>query len=292
MKKIFLLIYFLILTLTPSNNLQCRDIKTESAIFNTLVGGFTSGIGAVINKNKDESYLQTFAKGFLVGSAGGYIMFHGKKLNRLISTEQNLSYAYASRFVYSIGNSIVENGAENINFWDKFHYDFGFVRFEVNTNKFSIQPEILPLTFIGTIYLATKGNLEFKKTIQSGTFIFKTDIYANPEDPTSLDNFGALTPVNGIVYNAESEYYDFNFMMAHEFVHTFQHQDFSGINLFFKPQFDSLKNKYPKFNKLCQWISPDLNVAMFYLNYFVIQGGLSNWDNNFLEMEAEGVIKL
>lgn len=289
--KMKFIMFFLVICFFSFNKIECRYIKTESALFNTLIGGLTSGIGAVINKNNDESFFQTFSRGFLVGSAGGYIMYQGKKLNRLVSSEQNLNYAYASRFVYSIGNSMVENGAENIDFWNKFHYDFGFIRFEINTKKFSIQPKILPLTFIGTIYLATKGNLEFKKTLQSGTFIFKTDINTNSDDPLSLDNFGGLTPVNGIVYNSESEYYNFHYMMAHEFVHTFQYQDFSGINLFLKPQLDSLKIKSPTFNAISKWISIDLNVAMFHLNYFIIQGGLSNWDNNFLEMEAEELIK-
>lgn len=102
---------------------QSQNIEAKLIAYNTLVGGFSGGIGAVINKKKDQKWHNAFAKGFIIGLGGGAICYSDKKLNVLVYQRQNLAYCWLSRAVFIAGNSIVENAAANRDFWSQWHYD-------------------------------------------------------------------------------------------------------------------------------------------------------------------------
>ncbi|MES2761744.1 MAG: hypothetical protein V4677_06035 [Bacteroidota bacterium] len=262
---------------------------TEAKVFayNALVGSISGGIGALINKKKDQKWHKVLLKGFVVGFGGGAICYSGKKLNSLIAIKKELGYAYLSRAVFSVGNSIVENAASNRPFWSRWHYDIGFVRLELQTNgPLKFTPKVMPSSLGGIVFMAVRGRLDENVSLRSGTFTFRADrvIYAS--------HLVASTASNGFLFvnalNSGQVFYD---TYAHEMVHAFQFQEFSGCNYFFNPLTDKWKEKSPLFKKTSKWIYGDVNFELMLFNYFIINQGnddsKAHYCKNYLENEAE-----
>jgi hypothetical protein len=262
-----------------------QNYEAKSVAYNTLIGAFSGGMGAIINKKGDQNskWFKRFEKGFLLGSAGGAIEYGGKKINYYVGKKSELGYAWISRAVFSAGNSIVENASENRTFWSRWHFDLGFVRLEYDVRLKNLSPKLMPSSFVGFIYLSSTSNFDFIKSIRSGTPIFYSSIIKKDS------SLAAYSPTNGFVYrsgfNNDFKYYTF----GHEIIHAFQFQEFSGVNYFFKPISENWKIRSAGYKKISRWVYPDLNYEMMLLNYFVINGGSvgKNYCHNFLENEAE-----
>lgn len=263
---------------------QSQNIEAKLIAYNTLVGGFSGGIGAVINKKKDQKWHKAFAKGFIVGLGGGAICYAGKKINILVAQKQNLGYCWLSRAVFSAGNSIVENAAANRNFWSQWHYDVGFVRIEFKIESFSLMPRFMPSTFAGIVFMASNGDFDYKSTFRSGTLTFRTSNF------WFAPNLIASTLSNGFLIDSRikpgKSFYD---TYAHEMIHTFQFQEFSGCNNFFNPLSNKWELKSPAFKKISKWVYADINYELMVGNYFLIHKGYKDklYCRNFLEKEAE-----
>ncbi len=260
------------------------DFNVQSLIYNCLLGGFSGGLGAAINKEKDQKYLKAVARGFVTGTAGGAIMYSGKKLNFLVSQKQQLGYAWLSRAVYSAGNSIVENAAANLPFWARWHYDLSFVRLEYSVRRGGLQPRFMPSSFVSTVFMSIYGRPDFGTSLRSGTLTFRTKEIAYA--PRLIGS----TAGNGFLLNDTLRsgllFYD---VYAHEMNHAFQFQDFSGMNYFFGPWTRHLKERSPVFDKVQRWVYGDVNYEWMLINYFLINRGAtrSHYCQNFLENEAE-----
>lgn len=266
--------------------ISAQNFDGSSFAYNTLIGGFSGGIGSVINKDKNQKWYKAFAKGFVIGVGGGAMMYGGKKINYFIGKKQDLGYAWLSRAVFSAGNSVVENAAANRPFWSVWHYDISFVRIEFNAQNKTVLPRIMPSMFVSTAVMACSSKLSIKRTLQSGTATFFTD------GISYAPSFVASTPTNGFMFlNALSSGQGFYNVYAHEMIHTFQFQEASGINYFFKPMTDRWEQKSPRFKKLHKWIYGDLNYEIFVINYMFINRGFwrSDYCHNFLENEAESL---
>ena len=262
--------------------LQAQNYEAKSVIYNTLLGGLSGGIGAVINKKPDQKWFKAFRKGFLTAACGGAIVYSGKKINYLVGEKKELGYAWLSRIVFSAGNSIVENASANIDVWKRWHFDVGFIRLEFKTGPFNFTPRIMPSALGGIIFLASNSKFNVSETIRSGTFTFYTSVI------NYAPQLVASTPTNGIVHVTSLRGPIFYETYAHEMIHTFQFQEFSGVNYFFKPVSDKWKIKSNSFRKLSKWVYLDINYELMGANYFLIQGGYKkNYCNNFLENEAE-----
>lgn len=263
---------------------QSQNIEANIIAYNTLVGGFSGGIGAVINKKKDQKWHKAFAKGFIIGFGGGAICYAGKKLNVLVSQKQNLGYCWLSRIVFSAGNSIVENAAANRNFWSQWHYDVGFVRIEFKTESFTLMPRFMPSTFAGIVFMASNGDFDYKSSFRSGTLTFRTSNF------WFAPNLIASTLSNGFLIDSKIKrgkpFYD---TYAHEMVHAFQFQEFSGCNYFFNPISNQWKLKSPVLKKISKWVYVDINYELMVANYFLVHKGYKDklYCRNFLEKEAE-----
>lgn len=264
--------------------LKAQDFNLNSIIYNCLIGGFSGGIGSVINKNKEQKFHTAFARGFITGTAGGAVMYSGKKLNFLISQKQRLGYGWLSRAVYSAGNSVVENASVNRPFWSVWHYDLSFVRLEFDAISQTLIPRVMPSAFGAVIFMAINGKIDGRTSLKSGTITFRTKEIAY--SPTLVGS----TTGNGFLLNdtlnRPMQFYD---VYAHEMNHAFQFQDLSGINYFFNPLTSKWKEKYPGFKKASKWIYGDLNYEAMLINYFVINRGSRGnfYCRNFLENEAE-----
>jgi hypothetical protein len=279
--RFILFFLFVMVSRTPSYS---QNYMLRSFGYNSLVGGFSGGVGAVINKHKGQKWYKAFAKGFVIGLGGGMVEFGGKRMNALVAQKHELGYAWLSRAVFSAGNSVVENAAANRDFWSVWHYDVSFVRLEFNTKERSLTPRLMPSMFFSTVYLSVNGRLNLEKSLQSGTAIFYT------RKVPYADRFVASTPSNGLFFvdtlRRGTVFYE---TFAHEMVHTFQFQEFSGFNYFFKKKTDHWEEKYPRYRKLHKYIYGDLNYELMVFNYFLVFKGITPDDycDNFLENEAE-----
>ena len=278
--------FLLILTLC-FQNVKSQNLEPKIFGYNVLIGGLTGGIGALINKKKDQKWHKVFIKGFVVGVGGGAISYSGKKLNALVAQNRELGYCWLSRAVYSAGNSIVENAAANRPFWSRWHYDIGFMRFELETNgPISFIPRFMPSAFGGIVFMAVNGSLDGATSLKSGTLTFRAD------KVSYATHLSASTASNGFLFiNSLNRGHVFYDTYAHEMIHTFQFQEFSGINYFFKPLTEKWKIKSPRFEKLSRWIYGDVNFEVMLYNYFIIQRGYEDgptaYCDNYLENEAE-----
>lgn len=274
-----LLFFFLAQTVNSQN------IESKVITYNVLVGGLSGGIGALINKKKDEKWPKTFAKGFLVGCGGGALVYSGKKINYFISQKHELGYGWVSRIVFSAGNSIVENAAANRPFWSQWHYDVGFVRMEFKTmGKFGIVPRFMPSAFGGIMFMAIHGKVDAHTSLRSGTLTFHTDKIRYATNLVGSTTSNGFLLVDTLI--SGSRFYD---VYAHEMVHAFQFQELSGVNTFFNPLTNTWKERSPAFKKYGKYIYPDLNYELMLINYFIIQRGPKGhvYCGNYLENEAE-----
>jgi hypothetical protein len=260
-----------------------QGYESRSFVYNVLTGAVTGGIGSIINKHHNQKWYHAFAKGFVTGSAGGAIVYSGKKLNFLIASERSILYGRLSRVVFSAGNSIVENAAANRPFYSQWHYDVGFIRLQFNGPEHFFMPRLMPSNFAGMLFIAFHGELDLLTTLYSGTFTFRT-----PHINYAGHLVGSTTGNGFLLVDTIFSDKVFHDVYAHEMVHSFQFQEFSGINYFAKPVVDKWKEKYPRFKEVNRWIYWDLNYEAMLFNYFIINGGYRrNYCSNFLENEAE-----
>lgn len=279
------IILFIGLFIFLSKPVITQNIEAKVIAYNALAGGISGGIGAWINKKGNEKWYKALAKGFVIGLGGGTVAYAGKKVNNLVAKNQNLAYCWLSRAVFSAGNSIVENAAANRPFWSQWHYDIGFIRCEFQTiGRFKFTPRFMPSTFGGTVLLITQGRFDVMTSLRSGTPTFRTKTI------NYAPNLIASTPTNGFLFNdtvaSGQVFYD---TYAHEMIHAFQFQEFSGVNNFFLPLSTKWKAASPQFRKLSRWIYADINYELMLGNYFIIQQGYRGrlYCRNYLENEAE-----
>lgn len=288
MKTNYLFLCLLALFHTYQTKAQNND--SQAAIYNIGLGGFFGGFGAIINKKPNEKIGKVFVKGFWQGSLGGLVTYKSKKLVYDFSNSGDFKDAWGSKILNSIGNSIVHNAASNTNFWEKWYLNFGFNRLEFSLkNKFKVQYKIMPLSLLATAVSATNGNFDFKNSIKTGHFIFKTSYingsseFHSSEQPArgsaSLNNINLL---NNLSQENERK------VIAHEIIHVYQYNDFSNINPIFnqpKQLFLNNDNKVVKFYR--KWFYSDFNgllkVALYVLEN---QNRRDYFDNNF-EKEAD-----
>ncbi|PBQ31314.1 hypothetical protein CNR22_05895 [Sphingobacteriaceae bacterium] len=278
-------LFFCVGLFTFSSVFSQRNYEAKSFIYNTLIGGISSGIGALINKHKDEKPLRAFTKGFTIGCGGGAVMYAGKKSNILIARQKNIGYAWLSRGIFSAGNSIVENASANRLWYSQWHYDLGFVRLELKTNgKTTLIPKLLPSAFGAFAFTALHGHLNAIASLECGTFIFE-----NVKISYAPYLVGSTTGNNVLFVDSLRTTERYHEVFAHEMVHTCQFQELSGFNYYFNPLTTRWKEKSSMFRKISKYVYGDINYELMLINYFFVQGSIikNRYCSNFLENEAE-----
>jgi hypothetical protein len=266
-----------------ATSLCAQGYEVKSMFYNTLVGGISAGIGAVINKSAQHKRAPAFLHGFINGCGGGALMYCGKKLNMLIVDQRQIGYAWLSRAVFSAGNSIVENASANRNWWSVWHYDLGFIRLEYNYEQRRLLPRLKVSSFAAFLFTAYHGRLDARTSLRSGTVTFRTSkiVYA----PYLV---GSTTGNNFLLVDTLRTRFFYE-IYAHEMVHTFQFQEYSACNYYFDPWKEKLNERSPVFKEFGKWVYGDLNYELMLGNYFLVQGGIRRrgYCDNFLENEAE-----
>lgn len=270
---------FLVILLLVNNNKVNAQHKNdfEAGLFNIGFGGFVGGIGAIINKKPNQKTAKVFLKGFGQGALGGYLLFESKRLVGKFAKTGNYGYVWPSKLINSAGVSIIENAASNRDFWDRWHLNIGFNRIEFQTkNKFKVNYKIMPFALGNTIYGFTQGKLNISESVRVGSFVFTTEKIKFNE---TLFTDGR-TFANSIILIKNPTSSTKEIILAHEIIHVYQYESFSGLNPFLNKPLEKINIEWAKkYHKI------------FYTDYnYLINGGLyllnRNHGKNFFENEA------
>src|SRR4051812_17153754 len=263
---------------------KAQSYESQSIIYNSLLGGISSCVGALINKKKEDKWSSLLLKNFAIGVAGGAVVYSGKKLNTLIAKKDKLGYSWVSRGVFYAGMSVIENTAAGKKFWATWHYDIGFVRLEFDCKKKVLQPKVMPAAFGATLFLAYHGKLDIYTSLESGVPTFHTKrIGYQPQLIGSTVTNGFL--LNDTLNVNSRLFYN---TYSHEMIHSFQFTELSGVNQWFKPYTAKWETESTVYKNIHKWVYGDLNYELMLINYFIVQGGVKrNYCRNFLENEAE-----
>jgi len=253
--------------------------NTEALFYNIGMGGVGSAIGAVINKKPEEKTGKVFLKGLWQGSIGGAFIFGSKKLVNEISIQEQLEYNWAAKFVNSAGTSIIENASSNRDFWEVWHFNIGFNRFEFHTkDRFRLKYKIMPVSLILTAGSAINSKPEWGMMLRSGEIIFSTD-------PSNLPNsFGRTL---GTSLRIANDFVDRYATFSHEFIHIYQWYDFNYASAYFNKTRSELALKSKLFKKLDNIFYWEVNGAVLGVLYQVENIGMSCPFDNYFEEEAQ-----
>lgn len=136
----------------------------------------------------------------------------------------------------------------------------------------------MPFALSTTAYAFTQGKLSLNETVKTGSFIFITNKIKTKSYDFSI--FGA-TYSNTIIISEEKSITRQE-VLAHELIHVYQYENFSGVNLFFKKSIDKIR-----LNK--KWIKAYQKIFHTDFNYLYFQGVYelySGYETNFFENEA------
>lgn len=250
--------------------------ETEIALYNVGLGSFAGGIGAIINKKPNEKLGKVFLKGFLQGALGGYMIYESKKIVADITNKRSWEYGWYAKITNSIGTSIIENASSNRNFWERWHLNFGFNRFEFHTKeKFKIKYRIMPVSLALTLSTAINNKFEFKRTLQTGEFIFSTN---------NIDNkgiaYGNIILVNNRYFNSYDTY-------SHEIIHIYQYYDFNFVNTFLNKSYKKWEQKSKTFKDINDIFYIDAQGPVLRSLYLLENINRKCFYDNFFENEAD-----
>jgi len=270
MKKIYL--FSLVLFILHSHNIIGQNNNTQAALYNIGIGGIFGGVGAVLNKKKNEKTGKVFLKGLWQGATGGYLVYESKKLVYDFSKSGNYGYLWGSKLLNATGNSIIQNAASNERFLSKWYINFGFNRIEIQTKgAFKLKYRVMPIALYGTVISASQGKFDFRKSIKTGTLIFNSN----------KSNNRGVTYVNSILLESNNIK-----ILAHEIIHSYQYEGFISINSFAINLNERLKNKSSSINKINKWFYFDVHSIFLKGAYELENIGTKSYYDNFFESEA------
>lgn len=249
---------------------------------NIGINGLVGGIGAIVNKKKGEKTHKVFLKGLGQGCLGGTISHFGRELTYPIGNRERLEYAWLARFTNSVGTSITQNAASNINFWERWHFNLGFVRLDYRIKEKKFQARVFPSAIAGAIMVGRQGKLNLRKSLRTGIMVFERNGYLSGLGGFDAIGLGYISSI-GIDSNITgNSYYR---LMAHETMHILQYDSRIWINPFLNKTDQRLKSKSKLYNSLSKYIYFDFNGIVIYSTYLT-QGHLP-WICRYIEREAD-----
>ncbi|MEO1624520.1 MAG: hypothetical protein AAFV25_05140, partial [Bacteroidota bacterium] len=244
------------------------------------VNGLVGGIGALVNKKDGEKAGKVFWKGFGQGCLGGAFQIAGKAFTYQINDKKNLSYGWAARITNAIGSSIAQNAANNINFWERWHFNFGLFRFDYHVKEKKFQARLFPSAFYGTFVAARQAKFSLKETLKTGVMVYRKK---GNVSAWGL-NANGLAFVSSIVYDETLSRDEYHSLMAHEVVHILQYDNMVWLNPFFNRWDQKLKNNIKAYKNLSEYVYFDFN-GLTILSLYRMQLN-KDWDCRFIERQA------
>ncbi|MGB5943249.1 MAG: hypothetical protein WBG71_10230 [Leeuwenhoekiella sp.] len=235
------------LTFQNLSNSYAQANNTEAALYNIGISSIISGIGSVINKDKDEKLGKSLLNGMGKGALGGYIIFESKRILREVQRQQVLEYSWPSKITNAIGTSIVENGASNRGFFDQMNLNIGFLRLEVHAKEhFKVKPKIAPIELAFFIGAYSQSKFEPMLSLRTGQFIFSSATSRWEETNSN----GIALPGIIVFKRSIQDQSRLTQIISHEIIHLYQHQDYNGFNAYLNKPLTRLSEKSPTFDAL------------------------------------------
>lgn len=256
-----------------------QESELEFGLLNMASGAVVGGIGAVINKKPNQKFHKVLGKGFLQGALGGYLVFESKRLLRTFVKKENYAYVWPSKIVNSAGISIIENAAANRNFWNRWHLNIGFTRLDIYTkDKLRLKYRIMPFSLLYAVNIQiVEGNIDFNKSLKLGVLVFtprQSGLSSFKSDGAQISNHIALRDNPGL----EIE--------AHEVLHVYQQNQFSGFNSYFIKTDNYLKRNYKWYSFYKKVFHTDFNTPIFSGIYRLGEISAGSYRVNIFEKEA------
>jgi hypothetical protein len=235
--------------------------------------------GALINKGKTEKAGAVFLKGFWQGGMGGYLTFESKRMLRLAAKNEDWKCYWGSRLFNAAGSSIKENAALNRDFWEKWHFNIGFMRFEFHTkDQFLFKPKVMPVTLYYTFFATIYADFELNNSLRTSFLAFSI------KRKEEWGNWGGSAYL-GLFVTAK-EYSDYYPLLSHEILHLYQAHDFFVLNTLMHRPMLKLKERYSWVEKLSEFIYLEAPAGILRLAYLYESNRAVNYYDNFFEREA------
>lgn len=218
-------------------------------------------------------------KGLAQGALGGYVVFESKRLVRSFSRTENYAYVWPSKIINAAGNSIIENAATNQNFWEQWHLNIGFNRFDIYTkDKFRFRYRIKPFSLNATAYGFINYTFDASESLKLGTFVFRGEIIEIDGDA----NFNAAAWDNVIFLKSDTSVQ----FKAHEIIHTYQYSQFSGVNRYVGKLSTKIASRSKLYNFYTKYFYTDFHVPLKRLMYDLEKRRAENYQDNIFEKES------
>jgi hypothetical protein len=295
MKK---LIIILAITLLNSNIEAQRNEDLRYASMNMLSNGIISGIGSSIHHKNNESLGKAFINGFWKGCLGGGLNYSAMKLVQKSAFNNNLNYVWPSRFVNSLGSSIVMNGIENKGVLSSVSMNLYFLNLMYD-GKIHYKVDVLTLGYAGYLSVRKDMNFNVKTSILTGSILF--DQNSDKEKAQLLGKCGkslgntmyvnhtkkstivactqelTIGTTKMLAPSTKESITDFsNSIICHEIIHTFQYTQSYSLNSLIT------NNLYNKIKINTNKVYINLNFGLLYLI-----SNSNGYHNNYFENEAD-----
>jgi hypothetical protein len=263
---------------------QAQEFRAQRRGFvaaNVGINGVVGGMGALTNKKKDEKSLKVFLKGFGQGCLGGAFHVLGRQWTYQINSKNNLSYAWAARLTNAVGSSITQNAASNLDFWERWHFNLGLVRFDYHVPDQKFQARLFPSAVYGVIIAGSQARFSLKRTLQTGILVYQGD--------RDIRHLGlearAAAIVSSVPINRNLAPADFYYVMAHETMHIIQYDSMLWTNPFFNQLDAKWKAKSSAYRNLSRYVYFDFNGVTILATYLTQVN--RPWVCRYLEREAD-----
>ena len=283
MKRPFSILLLVALSCPAPGQDQYQAQRTSFMLYSVGIGGLSGGVGAWVNKEKEQKWHQVLLKGVAQGALGGLAMHQGKNMTYQIYAKRRYGRAWSAHIVHAAGASIAQNAATNHNFWEHWHINLWLFRLDYDLPEHRFRTRLSPSSLYGYLSMRGEGTLNLAKSMKTGV------IYLDDKGTISYEGMASATTIAIGVnepYYPESRKYE---ITAHEMVHVLQYESFVYINPLLHKVDTRWKSNAPWYSMLSNFIYFDFNGLYGWAMYDWVEGGMTNpcyWDN-FLEKEAE-----
>lgn len=275
-------LFFISILLSHSFQSFPQYEKQKLSLYGYNIGfaGITTGIGRVINKNKNEKFATAFWQGFKHGMLGGTILFSAKQLSYQITNEQNLVWGWPVKLLHSYGASIMENSSNHAPIFKSLRFPVGFIWFDLDfTGSLKGKIRFAPASLASFIVMTVRDNFNLTKTLSMGIPYFEYN--------DTLTRTGGYSLINSMSIN-NSYAYSQRVDPAHELIHNLQVREYFIFYTYFTnsrfvKKFQSPDKKLEKF--LSDFLYPDIPyiTPLYNLNKALSK----NYYGNLYELEAQ-----
>lgn len=266
-----------------SSSAQLVRQKFSLYAYNIGFSGISTGLGRVINKEKNENFFHTFWVGFKHGCIGGTISFAGKHIAYFIKSDRNLYWGWPSKIVHSYGVSIMENSVLHKKLFTSIRIPAWFVMIDIDfEKKIHANAKAMPASIIDFIVFASTNKFNLSKTLQIGVPYFEFHNDSGIYKRTGFAGLNAISINTSYDKNIRSE--------AHEFIHILQLREYyifdgywkkTGFNL----RLENSTKSFAEFSK--KYLYPDVNYVS--IPYLINKWIAKNYYGNIFELEAQHI---